>query len=155
MTENLGSPSLLRRLTAIFYDSWLVLACLFALSAGLISLRAMLEGQAAMPDGQRALGGIWDVMLFTGSIFTIFAFYCYFWLKNGQTLGMQTWRIKLVSDDLTAITSHQAFTRFFAAALSISLFGLGYLWQLIDKDDKSLHDRLSGTRLILVTKRQK
>ena len=32
-------------------------------------------------------------------VLTIFFFFSWFWIKNGQTLGMQAWRIKLISTD--------------------------------------------------------
>jgi uncharacterized RDD family membrane protein YckC len=37
--------------------------------------------------------------------------------------------------------------RFFAAILSWLPAGLGFWWQLWDKDKLAWHDRLSGTRL--------
>jgi uncharacterized RDD family membrane protein YckC len=149
----LGTPSLLRRLTTIFYDTWLVLACLLAVSAMVIGLRVLTDGDA-MHQGEVAVAGVWKVLLFSASLITVFGFYSYFWLKCGQTLGMQTWRIKLVNENGELINLKQAFIRFIAAFFSLALLGLGYFWQLLDKDKKSLHDRISKTQLVLVEKRK-
>jgi uncharacterized RDD family membrane protein YckC len=48
-----------------------------------------------------------------------------------------------------------ATVRFFAAMLSWLVFGLGFLWQLWDKDELTWHDRLSGTRLRHYPKQKK
>ena len=39
--------------------------------------------------------------------------------------------------------------------LSAACVGLGYLWCLFDRDKRYWHDILSGTRLVLLPKRQK
>jgi uncharacterized RDD family membrane protein YckC len=41
----------------------------------------------------------------------------------------------------------RASLRFFAAVLSLIPLGLGFWWQVWDKDGLTWHDRLSGTRL--------
>ena len=35
---------------------------------------------------------------------------------------------------------------------SFFLFGAGYLWVLVDRDHTAVHDRLSGTRVVLLPK---
>jgi len=79
-----------------------------------------------------------------------FLFYAKFWRGNGQTLGMQTWKIKLVSSDGGTISWKQCGKRFAAASFSWLCLGLGYWWLLIDRDNLTWHDRWSDTRLILV-----
>lgn len=155
MTDHLGPPSLLRRLAAIFYDSWLVFACLLALSALLIGLRIAVEGLSALPQGSIALSGYWKTLSFSLNVFAVYSFFSYFWLKTGQTLAMQTWRIQLRSSDGKPLNQQQVFIRFLAACLSWALCGAGYFWVLIDKDKKSLHDRLSKTELVLLEKKKK
>ena len=76
------------------------------------------------------------------------AFFTGFWSRSGRTLGMQSWRLRIVDHNgsrpgLTAST-----IRFFAAVLSWLPLGLGFWWQIWDKDKLSWHDRLSGTRLL-------
>jgi len=88
-------------------------------------------------------------------LLTTMVFFCAFWLKNGQTLGMQAWRIKLVSDTGSDPSLRQCVLRFFGALLSTACLGLGYLWCLFDRRGRYWHDHLSGTHLILLPKRAK
>jgi uncharacterized RDD family membrane protein YckC len=43
--------------------------------------------------------------------------------------------------------------RFFAAILSWSAGGLGFLWILVDRDRMAWHDRLSKTEVVLLAKK--
>ena len=78
------------------------------------------------------------------------SFFSWFWIKNGQTLGMQAWRIKLISTDGKNIDLKQASIRLLAAIVSAGVFGLGYLWILLEAKNRSWHDIISKTRLILL-----
>ncbi len=151
--QQFASPSLLRRLSAMFYDSWLVLGLFFLAGALLIAIRVAISGQPEV--GEHALGGAWRLPTFAVMVAVCCHFFVYFWVKNRQTLAMQAWRIQVV-DDLTGnnISAQQGYIRFFAAFVSAAVFGLGYLWILIDKEKKSWHDHASGTRLVLLPKRK-
>lgn len=149
----LSSPGLLRRLAAMFYDSWLVLASLIFVVALLVGLRVLIQGAPA--EGEHALGGPWRWPTFLLMMLVVCHFFVYFWHKSGQTLAMQTWRIKVVNAENEPISYRQAYLRFFAACLSVACAGLGYWWVLIDREHKSWHDHLSGSRLVLLPKRTK
>lgn len=153
--ESLSSPSLLRRLAAMFYDAWLVFALLLACSALMIGLRLLIEGADALPQGKPAINGPWRLPTFILMVFALTHFFAYFWTRNGQTLGMQTWRIRLDNDQHGHISMKQAYLRVFAAFLSLACGGLGYFWMYIDKDGLSWHDRISGTQLVLLPKAPK
>ena len=86
------------------------------------------------------------------AVVTVMGFFCSFWLKSGQTLGMQAWRIKLASFSGARATPRQAVVRCFGALLSFACFGLGYLWCLVDRNGRYWHDYLSGTELVLLPK---
>lgn len=85
----------------------------------------------------------------------IVAFFCWFWKKNGQTLGMQAWRLQLRSNDGGELRLSQCLTRLLAAVLSIACLGLGYWWLWLDRDGLTWHDRLSKTRVVLLPKKKK
>lgn len=82
-------------------------------------------------------------------IFVLLMFYfVWFWLNGGQTLPMKTWKLRIANSDGSPPRPTQALLRYLAAWPSISLFGIGILWALFDKDKQFLHDRVAGTRVI-------
>jgi uncharacterized RDD family membrane protein YckC len=129
--------SLLRRLGAILYDALLVLALLFLATIPYIALR---KGEPVEAAGNLP----YQIVLGT----VIFVFFVGFWMRSGRTLGMQSWGLQLETADGQVPTLAQASIRFFAAIISWLAVGLGFLWQLWDKDSLTWHDRLSGTRLM-------
>jgi len=129
-------PGLFRRLGALVYDAILLTGLLFLATALLLPFRG---GDAFRPN-QLAYSAY--------LIGVCFAFYGWFWMHGGQTLGMRAWKIRLCVDDGTAMTWTRAAVRFAAALLSLGLFGLGYWWVLWDRRKRSWHDRLSGTHLV-------
>lgn len=126
---------LMRRLGAIFYDSILLFAVLF----GCVGVALIFVDNKAVESGNPFM------TLFILVVAQLF--FGWFWTHGGQTLGMQTWRVRIVSADGGAISVGQAIKRFLAALLSWSVFGLGFLWALFDRDKRTWHDLLSGTRL--------
>ena len=76
------------------------------------------------------------------------AYFIYCWTRNGQTLPMKTWRIRLVRSDGAAVTLQMGAKRYLFALAGGALFGAGFWWALADRDGQFLHDRLAGTRLI-------
>ncbi len=85
----------------------------------------------------------------------IVGFYCWFWLRGGQTTGMRAWRFKLVRDDGKPLRLIDALLRQLAALLSLVALGIGFLWSLWDAERLTWHDRLTGTRLVMLEKPDK
>lgn len=145
--DQLTSPSLLRHLTAMIYDSLLVIALVFvvyALALGAVVQLSGGEREVVDPYLGRAL-----------IVISVYGFFCAFWLKDGQTLGMQAWRIRLVRTDGGKVGPGAALLRCLGATLSAACLGLGYLWKLVDRNHRYWHDYLSGTRLVLMPRRGK
>ena len=134
------SPSLMRRFAAMLYDSLLIIALLMVTMIPMVVL-----------NNGEAVGDRWWTFPYMVTI--VFGFFFGFWRKAGQTLGMRTWRIKLI-DQATGntVSFSQAFIRFAVAIPSLAFFGVGYIWLLFDKEKLSMPDRASGTRLILLEK---
>jgi uncharacterized RDD family membrane protein YckC len=150
---SLGRPSLLRRFAAMFYDLWLLAALWLVTTAIMISIRMVFDSET-LAEGERAISGNWKLPTFLAHLIIMYVFFTYFWVKNGQTLAMQTWRIHLVDENMQHISYAQAYKRLSFAIISFACFGLGYFWVLLDKDGMSAHDRLSKTQLILTPKRK-
>lgn len=70
------------------------------------------------------------------------------WITTGQTLAAQAWKVQVVAADNTLLSFRQALLRYVLVNLSLFMFGLGFLWALIDKEHLFLHDRILNTRLI-------
>ncbi|MBT2969339.1 MAG: transporter [gamma proteobacterium symbiont of Ctena orbiculata] len=131
-------PGILRRLAAIFYDGLLLLALLFVATA-VITLPLGRPSGASLPIFQFFIFEIIPLLFFTG-----------FWTRGGQTLGMRAWRLKLIRFDGGDVSWGDALKRHLAALLSLLVFGLGFIWILVDPEKLAWHDRLSQTRLIIV-----
>jgi uncharacterized RDD family membrane protein YckC len=141
-----SAPGVARRIAAMFYDGLLLAALWFSISALLL---AMSGGRLADPDRP-----LWLLVVLRVSLILITVlFFTGFWTHGGQTLGMRAWRLRLVNNSDGPVNWKQALGRFIAAIPSIGVFGLGLLWMLLDPERCALHDRLSGTRLILLAKK--
>lgn len=132
---------LVRRLAAILYDALLVLALLFLTTLPFIAA----NGGKPVEPGENLY---YQVTL----CLVCYAFFVGFWTRSGRTLGMQSWRLQLETLDGDRVSGGTATLRFLAAILSWVPFGLGYLWQLWDKDSLTWHDRLTKTRLVYYPK---
>ena len=137
MTASLG-----RRFGAIIYDSLLVFALLFLATLPFIALRAGNPVAAGDPVFQLTM------------LFVAYVFFAGFWWRAGRTLGMQSWGLRLETMDGQKVGLSRASVRFFCALLSWLPFGLGFWWQLWDRDGLCWHDRWSGTRLKFIPKTQ-
>jgi uncharacterized RDD family membrane protein YckC len=151
MEEQLPSPFILRRLAAMVYDTLLVLPLIMASVALFLGGRTLLIGSPG--EGEVVQLNAYLVRLV--ALLTVFGFFCWFWIKNGQTLGMQAWRIKLVDFAGNKPGAWQSLLRCLGALLSAACLGLGYLWCLVDKHGRYWHDYISRTELVLVPKRDK
>lgn len=138
------NTGLFRRLAAILYDTFLVVALLFLATIPFIAVR----GGEPVETGENLL---YQLVL----VGVVFAFFVGFWSRSGRTLGMQSWGLQLETPEGQLPTAGMASLRFFAALLSWLPFGLGFLWQLWDKDALTWHDRISNTRLVYYPKNKK
>jgi len=144
MQDNAIAPTrapVMARIAAMIYEALLVTAVVFVASFIIIPV----VGEMRAP---------WQKLLFQVYLLGIlFAYFAAFWLRSGQTLAMKTWRIRLVNQAGGTISFRQALLRFFLALLGLLLGGLGIWWALVDRDRQFLHDRLAGTRLVRVPRK--
>jgi len=138
------NTGLMRRLAAIMYDLLLVAALLFLTTIPFIALRGGEPVEVGENAAYRAILGI-----------VVYGFFVGFWTRSGRTLGMQSWGLQLETANGETPTFTAASLRFFAAIISWAPVGLGFLWQLWDKDKLAWHDRISGTRLVHYPKPRK
>lgn len=139
----MSNASLLRRLGAMLYDGLLVLALLLLGNVPFVALRGGESVDPYTATHQLTLLLI-TVVFFVG-----------FWARYGRTLGMQSWGLQLEDETGAVPNLGRCCVRFVAALLSWAPAGLGFLWQLVDRDGLTWHDRLSGTRLRYYPRKKK
>jgi uncharacterized RDD family membrane protein YckC len=122
------------------YDLLLLLAVLIAATAVLLIFTG---GEAITRDS--ALYPAYLAYLTT----VIAVFYVGFWTHGGQTLGMKAWRLQVRTVNGAALDARRALLRLAASLLSWLPLGLGFLWIPFDHN-RSWHDRLSGTEVVLL-----
>lgn len=132
------NASLIKRLAAMLYE----LLTLIALWLLCTFIYLMLVG--TIDSDLKGLSLQFSLWMVTGAYFVV----C--WVTTGQTLATQAWKIKLVNAEKSVLNIQQAVMRYALATASIVVFGIGFLWALIDKDQLFLHDRLLKTRQIIM-----
>jgi len=79
-----------------------------------------------------------------------FFYFGYFWSKNGKSLGMRLLSMKVVrqseGEDLSFLRAGLRGT--FGYWISGLVFGLGYLWALIDANKETWHDKIFDTWVV-------
>ncbi|MFC3282784.1 RDD family protein [Litchfieldella rifensis] len=136
--DNTWPAGLLRRLAAMVYDLFLVVALWMLM--GFIAV--------ALNQGEANESPLFHSLLLVAT----FVFFAFFWMRGGMTLGMQAWRLRVQTNDGMSITLVQSLVRFVAACVSLAAFGLGYWWILFDTEKRSWSDIASNTRVVVVSK---
>ena len=127
---------LYRRLLSLIYESLLLAAVLMA-----GALPFSVAAETADRIATRPLFQLYLLVLAA-------TYFTWQWLNGGQTLPMKTWRLKLVTGDGASLTRAHAFKRLVFAIAGTAAFGAGFLWALVDRNRRFLHDRLAGTKII-------
>jgi len=136
---NAANARLSRRFAALLYDGFLILAIWMISSLLLVAL---------VTDGAVLQGLAFQLFLYL----ELGAFYVYFWCKRGQTLGMQAWRIHLITEQGDAVSVKTACRRYVFATLSVCSLGIGFLWSLVNSNGLTLHDLTTDTRVVHLPK---
>lgn len=129
-----------RRLASMLYESMLLLGVL----ALTFLVPYLMLGIAAgfAPPG-------WLLWLHVFGV--LGGYFVWYWRRGGQTLAMQTWRLKIVTGADGRIASPaRCWLRYALAWPSVLLGGIGLAWALVDRDRQFLHDRLAGTCIVLL-----
>ncbi|MCY0913820.1 RDD family protein [Massilia antarctica] len=162
-TTPIATPTLKRRLICMVYELFLLAAVvMFGLLVFLLVTQKM--SQSIIEHGRTVV-----LFLVPG------AYFIYSWTDKGYTLAMKTWRIKLVKVGYASVPLKAAVVRYLLAwgwvlpalvicwrfhltsktEVAIALAINVALWAMtafIYEDRQFLHDRLAGTRLILLPK---
>lgn len=130
-------PGLRRRIASMAYESLLLL--------GVLSVSFMLPHLALGMAFNIALPG-W--ILLSHVFIVLGAYFVWYWHHGGQTLAMQTWKIRLTTPSGAEPSLARLVIRYALAWPSLVYLGAGLFWAIFDRDRQFLHDRLAGTRLV-------
>lgn len=153
--EELSDASLSRRLAAMFYDTLLCIALMMVTTGIYMAVSKTVLGSETYRQLNESGQTINDPLLSSILFCTLFFFFGYFWTRNGQTLGMQVWHLRVQSKGSKPISWTQALLRFMTAFVSAACFGLGYLWMLFDKQDRTWQCIASDTEIVRIPNRRK
>ena len=137
-----------RKLAALVYDSLILAAISMAYGALAFAVKYQLLG-SPLAEGEK---GNLGTPGFIGWILVLVAFYCFFWRRGGQTIGMRAWRLVLVDNSRRQPSLADCVIRAISAPFSLVLLGAGYWWQFIDQQNLTWHDRISRTQVLLLPK---
>ena len=125
----------MKRVAASIYDLFLLLGVWFAVG----SIALWLNG------GEILNPWLGLIIVFISS----WSFYAYFWIKSGQTLGMQVWKFRIINSDNSQdkITLKQTFLRYAVNCGMLALLGMPLFLIYVDSKKLAVNDILSKTKL--------
>lgn len=129
-----------RRLAAGCYDALLVGALWMAATLVIIAAR----GGDPVPAGTPA----YQLLLLALAS----AYFVVSWTRGGQTLGMRAWRLRVESRTGEPVTVLTAARRLAGGLVTLASAGLGLFWLWVDRDELTWHDRLGGTRVVVLAR---
>lgn len=136
ITASMLRVSIWRRLGAILYDTLALFGVLFMAGIPMVALHG---GEAVAPNNPWF--SAWLCL-------AAYGYLGYSW-RRGRTLGMQSWKIRLIDARTGRAPSWgQTVARFVVALLSWLPAGFGYWRSLWHPERAAWHDLLSGTRLV-------
>lgn len=166
------------RVTALLYDGMLILAMLFLVGTigAVVGTLLFMEVGTDSAHAQRLPTWYQNGVMTPLFVLTLIGFYGLFWRKSGQTLGMQTWRLKTVDSSGHLLTWAQSTRRIISACLLPMLcatiggvlhgsrlavlmsamlgFLFNYLFCAFNTRGLAVHDMLSNTITLKVPKIQ-
>ena len=76
------------------------------------------------------------------------AYFAGMWTWRGTTIGGIVLKLKVIRTDGRPLTFVVALVRGLAAAFSVVILFLGFLWIAWDKDKQGWHDKIAGTEVV-------
>lgn len=140
--SDVKTASPMKRLGALIYDMLLIISLLMV-ATGIVT--------TAFNAGEAVEGPLFQSFLF---ILT-YLFLSFFWMRNGQTLGMLAWRLRVQTTEGNRLNFSQCLLRYIVGMFSIGVAGAGFLWMFINKQKMTWHDLASGTHVVELPKNAK
>ncbi len=139
MEQTNTKVSLVRIIASTIYDSLLMLGVWFLVGSIALGIKFLFTQEIS------SLNPIIGMSLV---IFSTWIYFAMFWIYGGKTLGMSSWKLRIVSENGKPITLFQTVIRFFVNTLTLSLAGIPLFLRRLNKENKSLSDYLSKTKIV-------
>lgn len=137
--------SISKRFLASVVDGLITYIMLIAISLILTgSITSMFRPAA---EGAQALGSAALFSFFVPQILSAL-YYVLFLGWRGATPGKMLLKIKVVRPDGSPISYGASFLRYIGVFISSIILMMGYIMAFFDKENRTLHDRIAGTRVI-------
>jgi uncharacterized RDD family membrane protein YckC len=137
-----GCPTLLRRLSAAFYEATIVFGIYFITAYLYLAI-----SHTEFKDLQQDFVRLW---LYRSYVFIIFAIYFgWSWSQGRRTLAQKTWGLRILNKDGSLLSQRQAVLRYMLAWLSVIFAFTGFFYAFFNTEQIFLHDKLLGTRIVL------
>ncbi len=127
----------LKILFANLYDLLLLLAIWFAAAIPFVLW------QGGSFEGKTAINLAFQIYM----VAITYVYLTFFWMQSGQTPGLRTWKLQLVTENNLLVGRHTANLRFLLVML---LFPIGWIGLFFGKQ-QLLQDRLAKTKIVPVT----
>tara|TARA_R110002167_G_scaffold58959_3_gene166961 strand:- start:1078 stop:1563 length:486 start_codon:yes stop_codon:yes gene_type:complete len=152
--DDLAPVGVIRRFAAMFYDFILCIALMMVMTGLYMMIANALLGGDTYKSMNDSGQSVHDPFLSSILFISLYVFFGFFWTKNGQTLGMQVWHIRVQNKDNTTITWNQALLRFLMGIISWLALGLGHLWPIFDREKRSWQCIFSDSELVRIPKKK-
>lgn len=93
-------------------------------------------------------GGIAGVVALVIAAIVGLLYLLMFYTMSGQTPGMRLLHMRVIDAFGDAPSVPRALVRILGISLSLSLFGLGWLWVAFSREKRGLHDLIAGTWVV-------
>ncbi|WP_232087836.1 RDD family protein [Hydrogenovibrio marinus] len=79
-----------------------------------------------------------------------YVYLTYFWTQSGQTPGLRTWKLRLITQNNTLLTRTEANLRFLTGIL---LWPIGWIGLFLPSNHQTLQDRIAKTQILPVSEK--
>tara|TARA_B100001989_G_scaffold139413_1_gene98963 strand:+ start:923 stop:1372 length:450 start_codon:yes stop_codon:yes gene_type:complete len=139
-------PGIFTRLMSFTYDIFLLVSVWFLFAA--LFVFVYMGGNAGTelikPDDNLITEIIGPILLVSVTV----GYYSFFWSKGRTTLGMSTWKHKIITEEGRHLSYRLAVLRLI---LYMVTSVLGMIWIIFDKENKCLPDKILKLRVVKKT----